>query len=139
MDFFTLSATSVHTKVDLPLIWAQVARCVNLPRVQTLQLWLDKNSICSCRYTANTKLHLHGRNGAVFVDIYTYMFLDIYFDYVHRWNAQLAELTAQRTWLDLHKSSATNRFTVFRLSSEKFSIYRYLTEIVRSAPVVKFA
>ena len=69
------------------------------------------------------------------MDIYTYMFLNVSFDFVHRWNAQLAELTAQRTWLDLHK---TNRFTVFRLSSEKFSIYRYLTEIVRSATVVKF-
>ena len=63
------------------------------------------------------------------MDIYTYMFLNISFDLVHRWKAQLAELTAQRTWLDLHKLSTTNRFTVFRLScshaSEKWLYVKF--------------
>ena len=35
--------------------------------------------------------------------------LNICFDFVHRWDAQLAELTAQRTWLDVHKSSPCNQ------------------------------
>ena len=40
-----------------------------------------------------------------FLDMYTYMFLNISFDFVNSWNTQLAELTAQSTWLDLHKLS----------------------------------
>ena len=44
--------------------------CVNLPRVQTLELWLDKNSILQFRYTVDTnvrRLLRHGRNGAIYV------------------------------------------------------------------------
>ena len=60
LDFFTLE------KVELSLIWAQL-RCVNLPRVQTLQLWLDKNSL-GIQYK-DRRLLLHGRDGAIFAII----------------------------------------------------------------------
>ena len=64
------------------------------------------------------------------------MFLNISFDFVHRWNAQLAELIEQRT--GLAEFAQMNHFTVFRLSIEKFRFECYLTHIERSAPVVKF-
>ena len=50
------------------------------------------------------------------------MFLNISFDFVHGWNAQLAELIEQPT--DLAEFAQINRFTVFRLSIEKFSFER---------------
>ena len=67
------------------------------------------------------------------------MHLNISFDFVHRWNVQLVELTEQRT--GLAEFAQINCLTVFRLSSEKFSfecmhVFHYLKEIVRSAPVL---
>ena len=64
------------------------------------------------------------------------MFLNISFDFVYRWNVQLAELTEQRT--GLAEFAQMNHFTVFGLSIEKFSFECYLIDIKRSAPVVKF-
>ena len=85
------------------------------------------------RYIANRKvdgcfLAGHGAIFAILAWIHVFE---------HLWNAQLAELTAQRIWLDLHKSSTTS-FHALMHASEKFSIHHYLTEIVRSASVVKF-
>ena len=70
------------------------------------------------------------------------MFLNISCDFVHRGNAQLAELTVQRTWLDSHKLSPTNRISAFRKFS--FECMYGSTSLcnrnckVCSVPVVKF-
>ena len=77
------------------------------------------------------------------------MFLNINFDFVHRWNAQLAELTEQRTGLaefaqikrfQFSGSQAKSFFSGLSISFECMcgGVYCFLTEIVRSAPVVKF-
>ena len=101
LDLFTLSAT-VHRKVELSLIWAHVAL-------------FKLNTKKGCSFMVGMAQFLP------FLDMYASMFLKISFDFVHRWNTQLAELTAQCTWLDLHKLSTTNHFTVFKLSSEKLA------------------
>ena len=64
------------------------------------------------------------------------MFVNTSSDFVHRWNAQLTELTAHRTWLDLHKLS---KLTVLQLSGSQAKMYESISEIIRSAaPMVKF-
>ena len=57
--------------------------------------------------------------------------VNISFDFVHSSIGRINSIA------DLHKSSKTNRFTVFRLSSGKFNIYPYLTEIVYGVKVTR--
>ena len=115
LDFFTLTAT-VHRKVELFFIWAQVALCKLTTSADLTVVKTPNTKLYNCSFMAGM-----AQFSPFLLGIYTYMFFNSFY-FVHRWNAQLTELTAQHTWLDLHKSSTTNHFTVSRLSSETFSI-----------------
>ena len=136
-----------------PELQWQVQHCVNLPRVQTLQLELRLNT------TANKKVRqslLHDRNSWRCTCTLHIHVLNTSFGFVHRWSAQLtarpAGLASRRAII--HKKQL-NPFSAFFQALKRYVIRVelsclwniYIWEIcqiklypylVRSAPVVKF-
>ena len=74
---------------------------INLPRAQTLQLWLDKNRLGTQRQiNREGPRSFHRRNGTIVAAILGgvhYMYLYTSFDLVHRWSTKLVRINSEAT------------------------------------------